>query len=77
MTNTLLIMADELSTWGLGCYAGRRWPDDTAITRNTDALAARGVRFTSVGKLQYRNRQDPTEEQITPRLGKLSGHACD
>lgn len=47
MTNTLLIMADELSTWGLGCYAGRRWPDGTAITPNIDALAARGVRFTS------------------------------
>lgn len=47
MTNILLIMADELSTWGLGCYAGRRWPDGTAITPNIDALAARGVRFTS------------------------------
>ncbi|MEM7213442.1 MAG: sulfatase-like hydrolase/transferase, partial [Pseudomonadota bacterium] len=47
MTNTLLIMADELSTWGLGCYAGQRWPDGTAITPNIDALAARGVRFTS------------------------------
>ena len=47
MTNTLLIMADELSTWGLGCYAGRRRPDGTAITPNIDRLAARGVRFTS------------------------------
>ena len=47
MTNILLIMADELSTWGLGCYAGRRWPDGTAITPNIDALAARGVRFAS------------------------------
>ena len=41
MTNVLLIMADELSTWGLGCYGG------TGITPNIDRLAARGVRFTS------------------------------
>jgi arylsulfatase A-like enzyme len=26
--NVLLIMADELSTWGLGCYGG--YSDDTA-----------------------------------------------
>ena len=47
MTNVLLIMADELSTWGLGCYAGGRYPDGTAITPNIDTLAARGTRFTS------------------------------
>lgn len=38
--NILLIMADELSTWGLGCY-------DTAQkhTPHIDAPAARGTRF--------------------------------
>ena len=41
MTNVLVLMADELSTWGLGCYQG------TGLTPNIDALAERGVRFTS------------------------------
>ena len=39
MTNVLLIMADELSTWGLGCYGG------TGITPNIDRLAVKGLRF--------------------------------
>ncbi|MEM7189579.1 MAG: sulfatase-like hydrolase/transferase [Pseudomonadota bacterium] len=39
MTNVLLIMADELSTWGLGCYGG------AVKTPHIDALAARGRRF--------------------------------
>ena len=115
MTNVLLIMADELSTWGLGCYGG------PALTPNIDRLARRGLRFdaaytpspicvptraaiatgrylheigywdsaqaydgrvpgwghacqsagipcTSIGKLHYRNRTDPTgfDEQIEP-----------
>ncbi len=40
MTNVLLIMADELSTWGLGCMGG------PALTPNIDRLAARGLVFT-------------------------------
>ena len=39
MTNVLLIMADELSTWGLGCYGG------PALTPNIDRLTERGLRF--------------------------------
>ena len=38
--NILLIMADELSTWGLGCYG-----DTTPQPPHLDALAARGARF--------------------------------
>jgi choline-sulfatase len=38
--NILLIMADELSTWGLGCYDAAQ-----KHTPNIDALAARGTRF--------------------------------
>ncbi|HSF93459.1 MAG TPA: sulfatase-like hydrolase/transferase [Thermohalobaculum sp.] len=37
--NILLIMADELSTWGLGCHGG------VARTPHIDALAALGTRF--------------------------------
>ncbi|MEM9062240.1 MAG: sulfatase-like hydrolase/transferase [Pseudomonadota bacterium] len=47
MTNILLIMADELSTWGLGCYPPGRYPTGTAVTPNIDALAARGVQFNA------------------------------
>lgn len=39
MTNVLVIMADELSTWGLGCLGG------TSVTPCIDALADRGQRF--------------------------------
>ncbi len=41
--NILLIMADELSTWGLGCYGS--YGEAVAQTPHLDALAARGVRF--------------------------------
>lgn len=119
MTNVLLIMADELSTWGLGCHPTRRYPP--SITPHIDGLAKRGCRFaaaytpspicvptraaiatgrylhdighwssaeaydgrvpgwghrlqaagvpvTSIGKLHYRSRADPTgfDEQIEP-----------
>lgn len=48
MTNVLMIMADELSTWGLGCYDARPGNIPTpAITPHIDALAARGTRFTA------------------------------
>ncbi|MEL7467029.1 MAG: sulfatase-like hydrolase/transferase [Pseudomonadota bacterium] len=47
LTNVLLIMADELSTWGLGCYPSGRYPAGTALTPNIDALAARGTRFSA------------------------------
>ncbi len=48
MTNVLLIMADELSTWGLGCYPGSAGTRPNPVhTPNIDALAARGQRFTS------------------------------
>jgi choline-sulfatase len=40
--NILLIMADELSTWGLGCYDPAR-----KHTPNLDALAARGTLFSN------------------------------
>ncbi|HUS53080.1 MAG TPA: sulfatase-like hydrolase/transferase [Thermohalobaculum sp.] len=40
--NILLIMADELSTWGLGCYDGT-----LPHTPHLDALAKRGTRFTA------------------------------
>jgi choline-sulfatase len=41
--NILLIMADELSTWGLGCYGGIG--EAAPQTPHLDALAARGARF--------------------------------
>jgi len=40
--NILLIMADELSTWGLGCYDSRQ-----KHTPNIDALAAGGILFSA------------------------------
>ena len=39
MTNVLLIMADELSTWGLGCFGG------AVHTPHIDRLAQRGICF--------------------------------
>ena len=39
MTNVLIIIADELSTWGLGCYGGQ------VHTPNIDRLANQGVRY--------------------------------
>jgi len=41
--NILLIMADELSTWGLGCYGG--YGEAAPQTPHLDALAARGTLF--------------------------------
>ena len=35
--NILLIMADELSTWGLGCYGG--YGESDPRTPHLDALA--------------------------------------
>ncbi len=40
--NILLIMADELSTWGLGCYDSRQ-----KHTPNIDALVASGTLFSA------------------------------
>ena len=42
--NILLIMADELSTWGVGCY-GVSWGGTLPHTPHIDTLAARGTRF--------------------------------
>jgi choline-sulfatase len=46
--NILLIMADELSTWGLGCYGGFNDAYGVGVVSQTphlDALAARGALF--------------------------------
>jgi len=46
--NVLLIMADELSTWGLGCYGGYNDANGVAVVPQTphlDALAACGALF--------------------------------
>jgi hypothetical protein len=45
--NVLLIMADELSTWGLGC-SGSVIPR----TPHLDALAARGTQFEAAMRAQ-------------------------
>ena len=42
MPNLLVIMADELSREGVGCY-----DSGLAVTPNMDAVAARGLRFTN------------------------------
>lgn len=47
MTNVLLIMADELSTWGLGSYPGHPHLPATVRTPHIDALAARSLQFNA------------------------------
>src|SRR4029079_7802415 len=41
--NVILVVADSLGTEWLGCYGGQR-----SVTPNLDALASRGMRFTTV-----------------------------
>jgi choline-sulfatase len=45
--NVLLIMADELSTWGLGCYCSAERDEFAPHTPHLNALAKRGTRFTA------------------------------
>ena len=58
--NFLVIMMDELSLDGVGCYGG------TAITPNIDRLAARGCRFT--------NAYTPSPICVPARAAFQSGH---
>ena len=73
--NVLLIMADELSTWGLGCYGGYNDAYGGAVVPQTphlDALAARGTLFQTAytpGPMCVPARAHADQARLVEELG--------